>query len=96
LVFVNVSTPAPVLSSWPLETTPEKVTAESICAVRFEPPRSRSPEKVSAPFLTALPRMMSPVIERALAKERAVVPSLERTPPVIVRRPVPKAEMLAA
>ena len=93
---MNVSVPAPVLSSWPLETTPEKVTAESICAVRFEPPRSRSPRKVSAPFRTVLPRTMSPVIERALAKVRAVELSLERMPPVMVRRPVPKAELLAA
>ena len=94
--FVKVRTPAPVLSSWPLEMMPEKVTAESICAVRLPPPRSRLPMNVRPPFLTALPRMMSPVIESALANVRAAVLSLERMPPVIVRVPVPKAELLAA
>ena len=93
---MKVRTPEPVFSSWPFETTPEKVTAESIWAVRSEPPRSRLPMNVRAPVLTVSPRTMSPVIESALAKVRAVVLSLDRTPPVMVSVPVPKAELLAA
>ena len=46
---VRVTSPGPVLMKPPFETTPVKLTVESVVMPRTPPPRLKVFEKVSAP-----------------------------------------------
>jgi hypothetical protein len=86
---LNVNAPLPAFVKTldplkiPLKTTP-LATVNVVSAVNVP-----SPPNVNTPLFTASPNVAAPPIDTAFVIVRAVVPSLDTTPPLNVKTPVP-------